>query len=377
MTFAMPGGASRNAGPILYGPEITAVADALLAGHYGHGPLTERFERDLARFLDVPDVVAVATGTAAMHLALLEAGIGPGDEVIVPSLTFCSTIQAIVATGADPVFIDVDNNNLCVRPDDVLAAITPATRAVLPVLYSGRAVDLTGIQHHLDARGILTIEDAAQAFGSDLNGRLVGANPHVVTCFSFGPMKNLTCGEGGAIVPRTPQQAQTLRRMRTVGIAQTLAQRADSTTYDVIGFGIRAHLQSLNAAIGSAQLAHFTHARTIRQQLWRHYTQALAGVPGAEMTDVDIDHTVPFNCVIQVPDRDQVLRRMRAAGVGVGVHYPPNHLQPAFARWTTDLPVTEDIGRRILSLPFHPSLRPEDVNLVVAALHDALSSRNP
>lgn len=374
MTIALPGGAGRNAGPILYGPEIEAVTGALLAGHYGHGPLTELFEHELAEYLGVPDVVSVATGTVAMQLALLCAGIGPGDEVIVPSLTFCSTVQAIVVTGARPVFIEVDKCSLCVRADDVLAAVTSATRAVVPVLYSGRAVDLTGIQQDLGERGILLVEDAAQAFGSDLGGRLVGSNRQIVTCFSFGPMKNLTCGEGGAVVPRTGEEAETLRRMRTVGIAQTLAQRSVSTSYDVIGFGVRAHLQSLNAAIGSAQLAHFDQARTIRRQMWRHYAAALANLPDVELTDVDIDHTIPFNCVVQVPDRDRIFHRMRAAGMGVGVHYPPNHLQPAFARWTTSLPSTEEIGRRILSLPFHPSLSHDDVDQVVAALRTALTS---
>lgn len=141
---------------------------------------------------------------------------------------------------------------MCVRADDVIAAVTPATKAVLPVLYCGRAVDLTGIQPHLDQRGIAVVEDAAQAFGSDLDGRVVGSNRHIITCFSFGPMKNLTCGEGGAIVPRRPEQAETLRRMRPVGIAQTLSQRSRSTSYDVVGFGVRAHLSSLFAAIGLA-----------------------------------------------------------------------------------------------------------------------------
>jgi dTDP-4-amino-4,6-dideoxygalactose transaminase len=373
MTITLPGGAGRNAGPILYGSEIDAVAGALRAGHYGHGPLTERFEQELAAFLGVDDVVAVATGTVAMQLTLLAAGIGPGDEVIVPSLTFCSSVQAIVATGARPVFIEVDKSSLCVLADDILAAVTPATRAVLPVLYCGRAVDLTGIQPHLDEHGILVVEDAAQAFGSDLDGRPVGSNRQIVTCFSFGPMKNLTCGEGGAIVPRNAEQAATLRRMRTVGIAQTLAQRSVSTSYDVIGFGLRAHLQSLNAAIGLAQLADFDQARTIRRQLWHRYTTALADLPDVEVTDVDIDHTIPFNLVVQVPDRDRIFHQMRAAGIGVGVHYPPNHLQPAFTAWTTRLPVTEEIGLRILSLPFHPSLTFEDIDQVVVALRAALT----
>lgn len=374
MTLTLTGGARRNAGPILHGPEIDAVADALRAGHYGHGPLTEQFEQALAAFLGVADVVTVASGTTAMHLALLAAGIGPGHDVIVPSMTFCASVQAIVATGARPRFVEVDPDTLCVRADDVLAAVTPATAAVLPILFSGRAVDLTGIQQQLDERGITVVEDAAQAFGSDLGGRLVGANPKLMTCFSFGPTKNLTCGEGGAIVPRTAEEADVLRRLRTVGIAQSLAQRAETTSYEVTGFGLRAHLSSLSAAIGLVQLARFDQARTRRRQLWAAYAAALAGIPDVEMTDVDIAHTVPFNLVVQIPNRDRVFHRLRQAGIGVGVHYPPNHLQPAFAQWSTSLPATEQIGRRVISLPFHPSLGTGDLQQVVTALRDALTA---
>ena len=373
MTIAITGGAQRNAGPLLHGPELDAVAAALRAGHYGHGPITERFETALAGFLGVPDVVSVASGTAAMQLALLAAGIGPGHEVIVPSMTFCSSVQAILATGARPRFVEVDKDSLCVRPDDVLDAVTASTRAVLPVLYSGRAVDLTGIQHQLDQRGITVVEDAAQAFGSDLDGRLVGANPQVMTCFSFGPTKNLTCGEGGAVVPRTAQQAAALRRLRTVGIAQSLAERGTATSYEVTGFGVRAHLSSLNAAIGLVQLDFFDQARAIRQTMWRTYAAALADIPGVELVDVDIEHTVPFNLVVKMPERDRVFHRLRAAGIGVGVHYPPNHLQPAFAAAATPLPITEDLGARILSLPFHPYLDDSDISHVAAALRSALA----
>lgn len=374
MTIPIAGGVTRNAGPILHGPEIKAVSDALRAGHYGHGPVTEKFEDALAGFLDVPDVVTVASGTVAMYLALLAAEVGPGHEVIVPSMTFCSTVQAIVATGARPRFIEVDKASLCARPGDILDAVAPTTKAVLPVLYSGRAIDLTGIQHHLDERRITVVEDAAQAFGSSHGHRLVGANRTAMTCFSFGPTKNLTCGEGGAVVPRTPQEAETLRRLRTVGIAQTLTQRAAATSYEVTGFGIRAHLSSLNAAIGLAQLAAFDQARATRQKAWRTYATALADLPDVHQVDLDIDHTVPFNLVVQLPHRDRVFHRLRDDGIGVGVHYPPNHLQPAFATWTTSLPVTEEIGHRIISLPFHPSLSNGDIDKVATALRRALTT---
>jgi dTDP-4-amino-4,6-dideoxygalactose transaminase len=366
---------STNSRPFLLGPEYAAAAEALSLGQYGHGPLTERFEHDVAQYLDVPDVVAVASGTAALHIALLAAGIGPSDEVIVPSQTFCATVQAIVACGANPRFVEVSPDTMCVQSQAVLEAITPATRGVLPVLYGGRAVDLTGVQDVLDERGITVIEDAAQAFGSRLGAKLVGATGTAITCFSFGPIKNLTCVEGGGIVPRDCREADTARRLRTLGIAQSQTERIRTTSYRVDGFGLRATMSSVHAAVGSVQLENFATIEAKRKNLWRAYDAALQGLDDVTLVDVDVDHTVPFNCVVRVPSRDTVHRILHGQGIGVGVHYPPNHLQPAFAKWYRPLPVTEKAGREILSLPFHPAMEPDDVHAVVAALRHALEEK--
>lgn len=367
-----PAGATRNARPFLHGPEYAAVTEALASGQYGHGPISEAFERDLASFLRVPDVVAVASGTVALHISLLAAGIGPGDEVIVPSFTFCASIQAILACGAHPRFIEVNPNTLCVEARDVLDALTPATRAVMPVLYGGRAVNLTDIRDVLDAQSITVVEDAAHAFGSFRGPRRVGATG-ALTCFSFDPIKNLTCAEGGAIIPRSTREASTARRIRSLGIAQSAPQRSQVTTYQVGAFGLRAHLPSLNAAIGRVQLQHFATVRARRTTLWRTYQAALADLANVTLVDVDIEHTVPFNCVVRVPYRDTVFAALRGQGIGVGVHYPPNHLQPAFAPWHRDLPVTEALGRETLSLPFHPAMDDADAHHVVSALGRALA----
>jgi dTDP-4-amino-4,6-dideoxygalactose transaminase len=271
LTIQLPGGqdpVSRNALPYLHGHEADAVARVLATGHYTHGPETELFERELAAFLGVPDVVAVSFGTAALHIALLAAGTGPGDEVVVPSFTFCATVQAILACGATPRFADTDPATLCVTAGDILEALTPATRAVMPVLYGGRAVDLTSIAAELADRGITVVEDAAHAFGSFSGERRVGSTG-VLTCFSFDPIKNLTCGEGGALVPRGPAEADRARRIRDLGIAQSRDQRSAAVDYTVETFGLRAHLPAVNAAIGRAQLACFAETAQRRQQLWR------------------------------------------------------------------------------------------------------------
>jgi dTDP-4-amino-4,6-dideoxygalactose transaminase len=367
------GGAARNAKPYLHGPERDAVLAVLRSGTYGHGPETEQFEQELARFLGVPDVVCTATGTAALQIALLTARIGPGDEVAVPSFTFCASIQAILACGAHPRFADIDPATLCTTPQDLLDAITPATRAVMPVLYGGRAIDLTGISQELDAREITVIEDAAHAFGSSSGPRLIGSNDKVLTCFSFDPIKNLTCGEGGAIVPRNPAQAARARTLRCLGITQSLHDRQQSVSYAVAAEGLRAHLPAINAAIGRVQLARFPAVAARRKQLWSAYQAALTGISGITLADVDIANTVPFNCVVLVPDRDRVFAGMRAAGIGVGVHYPPNHLQPAFTAWRRPLPRTEEAAARVLSLPFHPALTDDDLQAVTTSLKEALA----
>lgn len=375
LTVGLPEGQdaiSRNALPCLHGHEAAAVVRVLATGHYTHGLETELFERELAAFLGVPDVVAVSFGTAALHIALLAAGIGPGDEIVVPSFTFCATVQAVLACGAVPRFADINPATLCVTAGDILEALTPATRAVMPVLYGGRAVDLTSIAPDLADRGILVIEDAAHAFGSFSGERRVGATG-ALTCFSFDPIKNLTCGEGGALVPRGPAEAKRARRARDLGIAQSRDQRSAAVSYTVEAFGLRAHLPAVNAAIGRAQLACFPENAGRRQRLWRSYREALDGLGGVTLVDVDIDRTVPFNCVVRVAaGRDEVFTRLHAQGVGVGVHYPPNHLQPAFAAWHRPLPLTELASCQVLSLPFHPALGSGDVGRVAGLLREAL-----
>ncbi|MGW7367907.1 DegT/DnrJ/EryC1/StrS family aminotransferase [Streptomyces sp. NPDC054841] len=362
----------RNARPSLYGGEAEAVAEVLDSGQYGHGEVTERFERELAGFLGVPDVVAVSSGTAALQIALMAAGIGPGDEVVVPSMTFCATVQAIVACGAVPRFCEVDPVSLCVTAEDISEAITPATRAVMPVLYGGRAVDLGTMSGLLADRGIVVVEDAAHAFGSRQGEVRVGATG-TVTCFSFGPIKNLTCGQGGTIVPNSPGQAVRARHMRLLGMVESPAERARSTAYRVGGPGLRAQLSQINAAIGLVQLSHFARAETERRDLWNAFATALKSVPGVTLVDVDADRSVPSLCAVLVDNRDVMFKRMQAKGVGVGTHYPPNHLQPAFSAWRRPLPVTEDIGRSVMTLPFHHAMTGRDVAVVAETLAEALS----
>lgn len=373
MTATVRPDAERNASPYLYGQEAAAVASVLESGQYGHTDVTEEFERRVADFLGVADAVTVASGTAALHAALLAADVGPGCEVVVPSMTFCATIQAILAVGATPRFVDIEPGTLCVTKQLVREAVNDTTAAVVPVLFGGRAVDLGAVQEELDERGVAVIEDAAHAFGSRHGTQRVGATG-ALTCFSFGPIKNLTCGQGGMVIPRTPEEAATIRRIRLLGVVQSQSERANITSYRVDGFGLRYQLSSINAAIGLAQLDRFATAEHARRSLWRTYQDALAPLEGVALVDVDVDHAVPHLCQVRIPHRDQVFAELRAEGIGVGVHYPPNHLQPAFDAWRRPLPTTEQAGEEILSLPFHQHLTEADIEHVVSALGKALKS---
>ncbi|MFF7590958.1 DegT/DnrJ/EryC1/StrS family aminotransferase [Kitasatospora purpeofusca] len=369
-----PPGVERNAAPIIHGGEAAALEAVLPGGQWGHGEVTDRFEAGLADLLAVPDVVAVNSGTSALHLALRAVGIGPGDDVVVPSLTFAASVQAITFGGTRPRFADIDPDTLAVTPDTVLEALTPDTKAVMPVLYGGRAVDLGPIRTTLAQQGIQIIEDAAHAFGSRTpGGPMVGADPDTLTCFSFDPIKNLTTGQGGAIIPRNPAEAEALRSLRLFGIVQPKDARAGLTSYGIQGPGLRFDLSQLNAAIGLVQLEHFTEVAGIRRHLWRTYQAELPGLDGVHLVDVDVTHTVPFNCVVRLDRRrDEVFQRLRAENIGVAVHYPPNHTQPAFAPWHRDLPVTERVAAEILGLPFHPAMTDDSVRFVVAALARAV-----
>jgi perosamine synthetase len=368
---------SVNARPFIHGPEADAVATVLAEGQYGHSSETEAFERELAQFLGVPEVVAVASGTDALHIALLACGIGEGDEVVVPSMTFCASVQAILMCGAVPRFAEVDPDTLCVTPQTIMDAITERTRAVMPVLFGGRSVDLSDLHDPLAARGIAIVEDAAQAFGSLCGSHRVGARPQVTTCFSFGPIKQLTCGQGGAIVPRTTEEAALAGSLRLLGIAQPQSERLRTTTYTVEHSGLRAPLSGINAAIGRVQLRRFETVAAKRRTLWRAYRTALRNVDETALVDVGVDSAVPFNCVVRLPRRDAVFKAMQAEGIAVGIHYPPNHLQPAFSRWHRHLSTTEQVAQEILTLPLHPAMTSSDVVYVVAGLGNALRATRP
>ncbi|TDT30107.1 DegT/DnrJ/EryC1/StrS family aminotransferase [Naumannella halotolerans] len=365
---------AMNARPTLDSSDHDSVIEALNEGLLGRGPQGEAFEKELGDYLQAPDVVTVASGTVALQLALMAAGVGPGDEVGVPSFTFCASIQAIIAIGAKPIFIDNAPSSLALDVDDVLRALTPQTRAVMPVHYAGRHVDLSPIMPELDRRGVAVIADAAHSFGSvRADGSPMTAGAEWV-CFSFDAIKNITCGEGGAIIPPKSQSGAAPRLLRALGVDRenTDIRRGD---YIVTMHGIRAHLAEMNAALGRSQLARFDRTAADRRRAWHEYRRRLQAIEGANIYDVDIDHTVPFNCAVTVDPalRDDLVQALRARGIGVGRHYPVNHRQPAFQVYDTrPLPNAEWAGAAVLTLPFGPDMTRQQITIVCDALAQEL-----
>jgi len=366
--------------PNLGTDELSAVARVFESGWLGQGDTTRAFEDALAERLGVPHVVAVSSGTAALHLALEALALAPGAGVLVPSLTFAATVQAILAARLQPIFCDVDSRTLQLDLDDLSRRATRrlsahdalVARAVLPVHFGGEACDMRALRAIADENDLAIVEDAAHAFGSSMQGRPLGTLGRL-GCFSFDPIKTITCGEGGAVATHDTALADRVRVARNLGIDSDGWRRhtgAAGWRYAVTAPGWRYHLPNVNAAIGLVQLARADAFIARRQALVRRYAEALTGIDGLVQVTRPAPDVCPFTYVVRVPGgrRDALMAYLRARGIGTSVEYIPNHLQPAFARWRVTLPATDAAFAEILSLPLHTALSDADVGDVIAAV---------
>lgn len=350
--------------------ELAEVRDAFAYGYFGHAAKVEQFEAALADYLGAEHVVATNTGTSALHLALDALGIWDGDEVIVPSLTFVASFQAIWATGATPIACDVRPDTLLMDLDDAEERITPRTRALMPVHYGGSPCDLQGLRALAARHGLKVVEDAAHAFGSTYQGRRVGSFGDA-TCFSFDSIKNITCGEGGAVCCGDEELAELMRRKRVLGIDRRPpadpSQRPPAMTFEVATAGFRYHMSNINAGIGLAQLRKADAFIARRREICRQYDRAFSGVEGLTPLRVNYDETAPHIYVVRVKDdrRDALMRHLRLEGIETGINYVPNHLHPLFRPEGKPLPETERAFREILTLPLHVGLTQSDVETIV------------
>ena len=345
----------------------------------GMGATTKEFEDKLRELLGAKHVLAVNTGTSALHIALDALNLQPGDEVIVPSLTFVASIHTILAVGARPVFCEVSPDTLNMDIPDVLRRVTPRTRGIMPVHYGGLACEMDELLPMARKRKIWIVEDAAHAVGSAYKGRKVGTLGDV-TCFSFDPIKNITCGEGGAIATDNDEIASRIIPKRILGIDNDTWSRYRNERnwfYEVVTTGYRYHMPNLNAAIGLEQLKRLETFKVRKQAIVRRYDEAFGDLKGLRLIQHDLAETFPFFYVVRVLGnrRDALMKYLKEKGIGSGVHYIPNHIQPFFAKYRLPLPITEQLYEEILTLPLYFEMTDANVEAVIAAVCSFLKEK--
>ncbi|HMM46051.1 MAG TPA: DegT/DnrJ/EryC1/StrS family aminotransferase [Candidatus Macondimonas sp.] len=371
--------------PLIGEAEIAEVVDSLRSGWLGTGPKTARFERDFAAYRGVDQAVAVNSCTAALHLSLLAAGLGPGDEVITTPLTFCATVNAILHAGATPVLADVDPVTFNLDPAAVAARITPRTRAILPVHFAGRPCDMGALMALAERHDLRVIEDCAHAIESTYDGQGVGTFGDF-GCFSFYVTKNVVTGEGGMILARRAEDAARLKTLALHGMSHDAWKRFSDSGYrhyQVVECGFKYNMMDLQAAIGLHQLARVEASWQRRRAIWARYQDAFADLPVTRPAESDPRSRHAHHLYTLLVDearcgrtRDAFLEHMTAQRIGVGVHYLslPEHpyYQDRLGWRPEDNPNAMRIGRQTVSLPLSPALTDTDVEDVIAAVRGGI-----
>jgi dTDP-4-amino-4,6-dideoxygalactose transaminase len=370
--------------------EIDAVTRVMRSGWVGMGQETIAFERELSEYIGASEVITVNSCTSALFLALLVEGIGPGDEVIVPSLSWCATANAALYLGATPVFCDVDPQTMCVTPESITAKLSPKIKAVIVVHYGGYAIDVDALRRALPSH-VAIIEDAAHALGARYpNRKRVGASGNSV-CLSFYANKNLSTADGGAIALSDPHKAERLKSLRMSGMDSNAWSRYTKPSTAFVGgvteLGYKMNFTDLQAAIGRVQLRRLDEMAVTRQQVADHYKKRLneLGVQIPFQTGAFDERHARHLLVAQFDpaktglQRDALLLALRAVNIGASIHYRPLHSQPLYAQHgVCALPTTEALAERIMTLPISAKMTLADVDYVAEQLAYLLNqSREP
>jgi dTDP-4-amino-4,6-dideoxygalactose transaminase len=359
--------------------EIQAVNAVLRSKWLTMGEATQRFEAAFAEYLGVKHAFAVSNATVSLHLANAALGVGPGDEVIVPSLTFVATANAVRYTGARPVCVDIaGEDDLDISPEAIEAAITPATKVITVMHYGGYPCDMDAIHAIARRRGLAVIEDAAHAPGAELGGKKAGTLSDV-GCFSFFSNKNLATGEGGLIVTDRDDLAEQIRLMRSHGMTTLTWDRhkGHAYSYDVVTLGYNYRIDEMRAAMGLVQLAKLERNNARRGEITARYWQAFAGtglaLPFRASRGRSAYHIFP---VLLPPGVERIafIDNLRAKGIQTSIHYPPVHQFSYYRQQSPGvrLPITEDVAAREVTLPLYPTMSDEQVEWVIAAVVGAL-----
>lgn len=352
--------------------DIAAVTAVLRSSRLSRGPQVEQFEAAMASYVGVPHAIAVSSGTAALHLALLSLGVGLGDEVIVPSFTFVAVASAVRYVGARPVFVDVGAESLNLSPNAVEAAITLRTRAIIVVHTFGRPADLPALLEIAQRHSLALIEDACEAIGAEIGGQRVGSFGDAAV-FGFYPNKQITAGEGGMVVTPHEDAAKRMRGLRNHGRYESPGL-AGSGWLDHVELGYNYRLAEMQAALGLAQLNRIGEILARREAIARRYTELLSGDPSLQLPALDIpgQRLSWFVFVVRLlqGDRERVMRSLAESGISTGRYFAPIHLQPAFSAWRDPRPLanTEVAALRTLALPFFNRISEVQIRLVCSVL---------
>lgn len=373
--------------PSLGEDEEKAVLEVMRTSWIGTGPKVEEFEAALGDFLGAKECVAVSSCTAALHLALLVSGVGPGDEVITTSLTFPATIRAIEMTGATPVLADIDPESLNIDPESVSASLNSRTKVILPVHFGGLPCDITSLRQIADDAGdVKLVADAAHALGAYVGDTHVGSECEY-SCFSFYPNKNLTTCEGGAISVDSGRIANRLRSLRLHGLSNDAWKRFGSSVINISEVeeaGFKYNLTDLQAAIGLAQLGRFNQMQTLRSEYASLYDAAFKELKGINLINTKSKGvTHAYHMYILAVDeenvlaRDEIVKELRNCSVGATVHYLPvhqhKHFKDKFA--SANLENTETVASRIFSLPISPALKESEVDHIISSVRDVVETK--
>jgi dTDP-4-amino-4,6-dideoxygalactose transaminase len=367
--------------PDLTAEEVEAVRDAVRSGWISRGPRVGEFEQALSAYLDGARVVALNSCTAGLHLALIAAGIGAGDEVITTPLTFAASVNVILHVGATPVLVDVRPDTGCLDPEQAHAAVTGRTRALMPVDYAGHPADLTELAAVAGRHGLQMVEDAAHAISTTLDGRKVGTWPWF-TAFSFYATKNLATGEGGALVCPDAATEERVRVLSSHGMtknAWTRYSEAGSWFYEITEPGYKYNMTDLQAAMGLVQLRRLSAMQDRRRQIAEAFNAAFSADPALEIPGVLSNagmawHIYPLRIHPEhlTIDRNRFIEELKARKIGTSVHFIPIHYHPYYRDrfgWRPGLfPVAEDYFQREISLPLYPSMTDSEVEDVVQAV---------
>lgn len=356
----------RLASPVMGAEEVAAVAEVLESGMLTNGPWTRRFESLMAERHRTEHAVAFANGTVALAAMYLAGGIGPGDEIIVPSLTFISTATSVLHVGATPVFADVEPDTLNLDPADVERRITSRTKAIVPVHYAGQPAQMDAFRALADRHGLLLFEDAAEAHGATFAGRPVGSWGDA-GMFSFTPTKNITTGEGSVVTTNSEDLAHQMRLLRNHGMSAPYQ-------HDVLGYNWR--LSDILAAVGCCQMDRLDAILARKRANADVLADRLGDLEGVSLpaTPADRDHPYMIYTLQLEPDlRPKVTAALDAAGIEWRIYFPPAHRQPVFASSEDpNLPVTDAAAERILSIPFHSKLSSDDLGTIASTIRGAL-----